>query len=83
MEVILGILFLSFSNANVKFTGSWDKRIYKSYIVAKFLSTTSWVKFIDTKEFTKAPLNKNSEIFVIYILALEAIERLIHLFYVV
>lgn len=48
----------------------------------KSLSTTSWVKFIDTKEFAKAALNKNSEIFVIYILALEAIERLIHLFYV-
>ncbi len=77
MKVVLGMSFLSFSNVDIKFT-ELGKLIWRSYTTAKVLFTTNWVKFIDKKEFAKAALNENFEIFIIHILALETI--MIHLF---
>lgn len=75
IKVILRMLFLSFNNIDVKFT-KLKKFTQRSYIVAKALSTTSQIKLINKKEFANIALDENSETFIIYILALKAIESL-------
>ena len=72
MEVILGTFFLSFSNADIKF-GKLEKLTWRTYTAIEVLPTTSWVKLIGKREFTPVALDKNSETFVVYILALKAI----------
>lgn len=62
--------FLALSNVEVEFT-KLGKLIWRSYTAAKALSTTNWVELIDKKEFARVILNENSEIFVMYIAALE------------
>ncbi len=69
IEVILKMLFLTLSNANFQF--GTEKLIWRSYTAAETLPTTSWVKFIDKREFAKAALDKNFETFVPHIAALE------------
>ncbi len=70
MEVVLGILFLSFSNVDIKFA-ELGKLTWRLYTVTKVLPTTSWVKLIDKKVFAKAVLDENSEIFVVYVATLK------------
>ena len=77
IEVVLGMLFLALSNADVEFI-KLAKLIWRFYTAAKALPTTSRIKLIDKREFTKVALDENSETFVIYVAALEA-EPLIHL----
>ena len=62
------MLFLTFSNENVQFVEK--KLTWKSYITAEALLTTKRVEFINKKEFAKATLNENSEIFIIYVASL-------------
>ena len=70
MEVVLGMPFLAFSNADVEFT-ELGKLIWRSYITTEVLPTTSRVKLIDKKKFARVALDRNSEIFVMHIAALE------------
>ena len=42
------------------------------YIIAEALPITNWVKLIDKKKFANTTLDENSETFIIFILALEA-----------
>ncbi len=42
-----------------------------SYTTVEALSTTSWVKLIDKREFAKAALDGNSETFVMHIVSLK------------
>ena len=70
MKMILRILFLSLSNADVKFA-QLKRLILKTYITIEALSITSWVKLINQREFTKAALDKNSKTFVVHVAALE------------
>ena len=70
IEVVLEMPFLSLNNANIEFT-KLEKLIWKTYIVGEALPTTNWVKLIDKKEFARAALNENSEIFMVHIAALE------------
>ncbi len=70
MEVVLGMPFISLGNADVEFA-ELGKLTWRSYIVAKALPTTSWVEFIDKREFVKVVLDENSEIFVVHVAALE------------
>ena len=65
MEVVLGILFLTLSNADVQFVEK--EFIWRSYTTAKALLTTKRVELINKKEFAKAALDKNSEIFVVHV----------------
>ena len=67
IKMVLEMFFLIFSNADFKF--STEKLIWKSYITTEALSTISWVKLINKREFAKIALNKNSETFVIYVIA--------------
>ncbi len=79
MELILGIIFLAFSNANFQFDAK--KLTWKSYITTEALSTTNRIELINKREFAKIVLDKNSKTFVIHISALQVIT--IHLFWVV
>lgn len=69
-EVILSMLFLTFSGANVQFLKR--KLTWRSYTIAKDLPTTKWLELIDQKKFAKATLNENYKTFVMYVAVLEA-----------
>ncbi len=72
IEVVLGMPFLSLSNADFQFgTGELT---WRSYTFAEALPTASRVELIDKHEFAKAALGENSETFVVHIAALEAPE---------
>ena len=71
MEVVLGMPFLTLSNADVQFV---EKELtWRSYTTAEALLTTKRVELIDKKEFAKAALDKNSETFVIHVASLNPI----------
>ncbi len=78
MEVVLGMLFLSLSNADVEFA-ELGKLTWRFYTAAEALPTTSRVELIDKREFAKAALDENSETFVIHVSALDVAEPSIHL----
>ena len=74
--VVLGMLFLTLSNANVQFV---EKELtWRSYTTAKALLTTKRVELIDRKEFAKAALDENFETFVIHVASLKLVSG-IHL----
>ena len=70
MQLMLGMLFLTLSNADVSFLQR--ELIWKSYTVDEALPTTKWVELIDKKEFAKAALDADLEIFVMHVVTLEA-----------
>ncbi len=72
MKVVLGMPFLSLSNADIKFV-ELGKLTGKSYTAAKVLTTTIRVKLIEKREFANLVLNGNSETFVMYVAALEVL----------
>ena len=76
MEVVLGIPFLTLSNADVQFV---EKELtWKTYTTTKALPTTKRIELIDKKEFANAALNQKSETFVIHIAFLNLVSG-IHL----
>lgn len=66
MYMVLEMPFLFFSNADIEFA-ELAKLIWRFYNTAETLLITSQVELIDKKEFVKAALDKNSEIFAVYI----------------
>ena len=79
MEIVLGMLFLAFSNADVEFI-ELRKLTWGFYIAAEALPTTSRVEVINKREFARIALNRNSETFVVHITTLEVpTTMLIHL----
>ena len=63
------MLFLIFSNADIKFA---EKELTcRFYTVVKALSTTKQVELIDKEEFIKTALDKNFETFVMHVATLE------------
>ncbi len=71
IEVVLEISFLSFNNADVKFA-ELGKLTWRSYTAVEALPTTNWLEFIGKRKFAKTALDKNSETFVVHVVALEA-----------
>lgn len=71
MEVVLKMVFLSFTNIDIEFA-ELETLTWRSYTSAEALSIINQVKYIDKKKFAKIVLNENSETFVVYIVALEA-----------
>lgn len=59
------MFFLIFSNANILFSN--QKLIWRFYIVTKSLPTTKKIELIDKKKSAKVALNKNVEVFGLYI----------------
>ena len=71
MEMILKMLFLTLSNADIQFA---EKEItWRFYITKEVLPTTQTVELINKKEFSRAAFNEKSETFVVHIAALEAL----------
>ena len=70
MEVVLGMLFLAFSNADIQFAEKELTR--RSYTATEALSITKRIKLIDKKEFLKAAMDEKSKTFIVYIVTLEA-----------
>ena len=68
IKVVLGISFLIFSKVDIQFTEK--KLTWRIYITKEALLTTCWVKLIDWKKFAKVVLDKNIEVFVMYISSL-------------
>ena len=70
IEVVLGMPFFTFSNADIQFV---EKELtWRSYTAVEALPTTKYVELIDKKEFAKAPLDEESETFVVHVAILEA-----------
>ena len=68
LQVILRILFLTFSKANIRFAE--QELVWKTYTAVEALPTTKKVKIIDKREFTVVALNADDETFVMHIAAL-------------
>ena len=71
MEMILRMLFLTFSNIDIQFAKK--ELIWRFYTAVEALPTTKRVELIDKKEFAKTVLDEKSEIFVVHVVALEAL----------
>ncbi len=71
MEVVLELLFLALNNADFQF--NTKKLTWRSSTNVEALPTTSWVKLINKREFTKAALDENSKTFVVHVANLEVI----------
>ena len=68
MEVVLGMPFLTLSNADVQFAEK--KLTWRTYTTEEALPTTRRVEIIDRKEFAKAALDENVEAFVVHVSSL-------------
>ena len=75
-DVILGILFLKISNADVSF--GEEILIWKTYTTNKALPTTKQVQIVDQKEFIIAAIDVNSETFVVYVAIRKREEMSVH-----
>ena len=76
MEIVLGMLFQSFSNVDIQL--DTESFTWSSYSAAEALPTTRWVKLIDKHKFAKAALNENSETFVVPVATLKTLELVVH-----
>ena len=65
MQVVLEMLFLTFSNADIQFVEK--KLIWRSYTTKEALPITCWVELIDKKELAKAVLDENVKAFVVHV----------------
>ena len=68
LEVVLEILFLTLSKADIRFV-EWEL-VWRTYTAAETLPTTRRVEIIDKKEFAAAVLNTDNETFVVHVAAL-------------
>ena len=77
-EVVLGMPFLTLSNADVQFV---EKELtWRSYTTAEALPTIKRVELINKKEFAKAALDENSETFVVHVTSLCSTTLSVHPF---
>ena len=68
IKLVLGMPFLTLSNASIQFA---EKELtLRSYTAKEALPTTLRVELIDKKEFAKAELDENIEAFVVYVSSL-------------
>ena len=69
-EVVLGILFLTLSDANVDFSGR-DLR-WRTYTTKEAFPTTRRIKLVDKKGFAATALNPEHETYVVHIASLNS-----------
>ena len=69
-EVVLGMLFLTLSGANVDFLG-WELR-WRTYTTVKAFPTTKCVELVGKKEFVAATLHPENETFIVYVASLSS-----------
>ena len=77
-KVVFGMLYLTFSNANIDFF-DWKLR-WKNYTTEKTLLITRYIKLVERKEFGTIVLDSEYETFVIYVISLHFISFNIQLF---
>lgn len=65
MEVVLGMLFLTFISADLRFAKR--KLVWRAYNIAKVLSMSQKVDIINKKKFTAMALDKKDETFMMHI----------------
>ena len=70
LEVVLKMLFLTLSGANVDFLG-WELW-WKTDITKEALPTTRRIELVGKKKFAAAPLDLESEIFVVHVASLSS-----------
>lgn len=70
MEIVLKILFLSFSNGDFELNAKKFTR--RLYTTNKALCLAKKVEMINKYVFVEAALNRNSDTFVVYVANLEA-----------
>ena len=75
-KMILGMLFLKISNANVVFNE--ETLTWKLYITNKVLPTTEQVQLVNPKIFVLAALDTDSEIFVMHVTIREQEEMVVN-----
>ena len=75
-EVILGMLFLKISNANVSF--GEETLTWKTYTINKALPTTKQVQIINKKDFIIAALDADSKMFMVHVAIQKREEMLVH-----
>ena len=68
LEVVLKMLFLTLSKANIWFAE--QELVWRTYTAAEALPTTRRVEIIDKGEFAAATLNTDNKIFVVHVTAL-------------
>ena len=76
MDIILEMPFLTLSNANIRFAE--ENLTWRTYTATDALPTIKRVQIIDQKEFAKAALDSNEEVFVVHIATI-TLEIAIHL----
>ena len=76
MEIVLGMLFFTFSNADIWFAER--ELVWRTYSAAKALATIQRVVIIDKKEFMAAALNEEDETFVVYMAAFNMVDSSVH-----
>ena len=77
MEIVLGMLFLTLSNADIPFVER--ELVWKTYSAAEALPTTQRVEIIGKKEFVAVALNEEDETFVVHMSALNMMDSSVHL----
>ena len=75
-KVVLGMLFLKISNADVAF--GKETLTWKSYTTNEALPTTKRVQLVDPKEFVIAALDAESKTFVVHVAIREREEIPVH-----
>ena len=70
MEMVLRILFVTLSNADIQFAE--QELTWRSYTTEEALPTTRWVEFINKKEFAQAALDKNVKAFMVHVASLSS-----------
>ena len=68
LEMVLEMLFLTFSKADIRFAE--QELVWRTYTAAEALPTTRRVEIIDKREFAAAALNADDETFVVHVAAL-------------
>ena len=76
LKVVLGMPFLTLSNADIKFAKK--ELTWKSYTTTEALPTTKQVEIIDKKESARAVLDENVEAFVVHVTSLSLNSMSIH-----
>ena len=68
LEVVLGMLFLTLSKADIRFAER--ELVWRTYTAAEALPTTKKVETIDKRKFAAAALNADNETFVVHVAAI-------------
>ena len=76
MDIVFGMLFLTLSNANIRFAEG--ELTWKTFTAAEALLITKRVQIIDWKEFAKAALDLNMEAFVMHVATVTTEPMIIH-----